>query len=165
MNMTRPSRTIADPAQVSFFDTPSPVAGPELSTRLREALAEALASAKETAGRDRYAVAAEMSRLMGRDMTKNMLDRYTAPSADEWRFPLEALPALIAATGDTRIVTIIVEACGFKAMPGEATAIAELVALELQSRALKKRIAAARKRMPPPAQEWAEKEAERRGRR
>lgn len=162
--MSRPSRTVRDPAQVSFFDTSTaPLAGPELSARLREGLAEALAHAKETFGRDRYAVATEMSRLMGRDVTKNMLDRYTAPSADEWRFPLEALPALVAATGDARLVTIIAEACGYKAMPGEATAVAELVTLEIQNREIKKRIAAARKRVPQQAIDWAAREAERRG--
>lgn len=160
----RRSATITDPAQVSFFDAPAaPLVGHELSARIREALAETLATAKETLGRDRYAVATEMSRIMGRDVTKNMLDRYTAPSAEEWRFPLEALPALVAATGDARIVTIIAEASGYKVMPGEATAVAELVTLELQNRAIKKRIAAARKRLPQTALDWAEREAERRG--
>jgi hypothetical protein len=163
--MVRRGGTVSDPAQASFFDAPvPPLAGPELSSRIREGLAEALDHAKENLGRDRYAVATEMSRIMGRDNTKNMLDRYTAPSADEWRFPLEALPALVAATGDARLVILVAEASGYKAMPGEATAVAELVTLELQSRAIKKRIAAARKRLPQQALDWAEREAERRGR-
>jgi hypothetical protein len=60
-------------------------------------------------------------------------------------------------------VTIIAEACGYKAMPGEATAVAELVTLELQQRAIKKRIATARRKLPQQALDWAEREAERRG--
>jgi hypothetical protein len=158
------ARQSANPAQPSFFDAPTaPLTGPALSSQIREAVAEALSFAKETLQRDRYVVATEMSRLLARDVTKNMLDRYTAPSAEEWRFPLEALPALVSATGDGRLVTIIAEACGYKAMPGEATAVAELVTLELQQRAIKKRIATARRKLPQQALDWAEREAERRG--
>jgi hypothetical protein len=162
--VNRRCRTISDPAQGSFFDPArAPLTGAELASAIREAVSDALARAKAHEARDRYAVASEMSRLTGRDITKNMLDRYAAPSADEWRFPLEALPALIRATGDTRLVHLIAEACGFKAMPVEATAVAELVTLELEERALKKRIAAARRQLPKEALAWAAHEAERRG--
>ena len=161
----RNSRTISTPDQTSFFDKPTaPMTGPDFASAIREGIADALAYAKENGAGDRYAVATEMSRVTGRDITKNMLDRYAAPSAEDWRFPLEALPALILATGDTRLVTLIAEACGFKAMPGEATAVAELVTLELQARAIKKRITTARRRLPQPALEWAEREAELRAR-
>lgn len=160
----RNSRTISAPDQASFFDRPmAPMSGPHFASAIRESIADALAYAKEYGASDRYAVATEMSRITGRDITKNMLDRYTAPSAEDWRFPLEALPALILTTGDTRLVTLIAEACGSKAMPGEATAVAELVTLELQQRAIKKRIATARKRLPQQALDWAEREAEQRG--
>lgn len=159
----RPSPHAASPNQPGFFDRPDTILeGAALSTAIREAVSDALAFAKAQ-GRDRFAVASDMSRLTGRDMTKNMLDRYAAPSADDWRFPLEALPALVKATGDTRLVTLIAEACGFKALPGEATAVAELVTLELQQRAISARIAAAKKNLPQQALDWAEREAEARG--
>lgn len=159
----RPSPHAPSPNQPGFFDRPETILeGAALSTAIREAVSDALAFAKAQ-GRDRFAVASDMSRLTGRDMTKNMLDRYAAPSADDWRFPLEALPALVKATGDTRLVTLIVDACGFKALPGEATAVAELVTLELQQRAISARIAAAKKNLPQQALDWAEREAEARG--
>lgn len=155
-------RPHSDPRQPSFFDQPLRLTGADLAMAIREAVADSLASAKDT-GKDRFAVAVEMSRLAARDVTKNMLDRYCAPSADEWRFPLELLPALVTATGDTRLVTLMAEACGFKALPGEAQAVAELVTLELQQRAISQRIAAAKKSLPAEALAWAEREADVRG--
>src|SRR3954452_9678274 len=111
--MSAPRSKPADARQLSleplFFEvpqTPTPEAGKlAIGTRLRELLGEVLADTKSRSdgSLDRYEVATRISRLSGRDVTKNMLDRYAAPGADDWRFPLEALPALVIATGDLRI--------------------------------------------------------------
>lgn len=160
----RTSSTTNDPSQPSFFDLPqpAPAVGADFCAHARELLAESLAAAKDKLGLDRWEIATRMSRIIGRDITKNMLDRYCAPSADDWRFPLEALPALVQVTEDARLLTFITEACGFKAMPGEAAVLAELVTLELEERRLRERMAAARKRLPQDALDWAVKEAARR---
>lgn len=87
----------------------------DIGLKIREALGALLHDAVHAATgerMDRHDVAGAMSRLTGRDHTKNMLDRYSAPSADDWRFPLEALPALVKATGDYRLLYLVAEACG-----------------------------------------------------
>ncbi|MBX9752283.1 MAG: hypothetical protein K5Q68_22025 [Roseococcus sp.] len=162
-------RRTSPPEQRSFFDA-APEALPlhEFGQQVRTLLAETLATAREAHGLDRFAVAAEMSRLMGedsdgREVTKRMLDNYCAPSGTDWRFPLEALPLLCRATGDTRLLTLTVQACGMKALPAEAAALGELMLLEMQERELRERKKALEKRLPPGARAWAAAEVARRG--
>lgn len=164
MTLRRPS----PPEQRSFFDA-APEALPlaEFGPQVRMLLAETLATARDVRGLDRFAVAAEMSRLMGddsdgREITKRMLDNWCAPSALDWRFPLEALPLLIRATGDTRLLTLAASACGQKVVPPEAAMLGELMVLEMQERDLRQRKKALEKRLPKGALAWAANEVSRR---
>lgn len=131
-----------DQLSLNFFEVPpAPVAdagGQDVAALVRETLSRTL---HETAARglDRFEVAALVSRRSGRDMTKNMLDRYCA-EAGEWRFPLEALPALTLATGDYRLLERIAEVCGCRLLRGEEAMLAEIGALTLQERATKERL-------------------------
>ncbi|TXH34808.1 MAG: hypothetical protein E6Q98_18170 [Rhodospirillaceae bacterium] len=122
----------------------------DISLRVREELADTLARTKEASGgeRDRYAIAAEISRLAGRDFTKNMLDRCTAPSAEDWRFPLEALPALIQATGDYHLLDLVAEACGCRVLRREEAWIAEFGSLLAAQKELRDRIATYKNVLP-----------------
>lgn len=161
--MKRRSKTISDPNQPSFFDQPvAPILGADFGGQIRELLTETMTAAKINHGIDRYDIAMQMSRLLNRDISKNMLDRYSAPSADEWRFPMEALPALVQVTDDARLLTLVNDACGYKAMPNEAAALAELVTLELQERRIKEQKERLRKQLPKDALDWAVAEAVRR---
>lgn len=135
----RRTATVCDPLQPSFFDPPKvPIDGFGLA--VRETLADILASAKER-GLDRFAVAAEMSRLMPeqRDVSKRMLDQYCAPGSTDWRLPVEAVPALYRVTGDPRLISLITEACDHKAVPGEAAALGEMMIIEMQEQKLRER--------------------------
>ena len=137
-------RKAASPGQLDlvFFEIPPEPGvgsgGQDVASALRELLSDVLAAAKAR-GRDRHAIAAEISRLSGRDITKNMLDRYCA-SAEEWRFPLETLPAFAQATGDLRLLEFIAQACGCRVMRGEEALLAEIGALMLEERAAKNRL-------------------------
>ncbi|MBX9750465.1 MAG: hypothetical protein K5Q68_12845 [Roseococcus sp.] len=165
MTMRRPS----PPEQRSFFDAvPEALPAREFGQQVRMVLTETLATAREVRGLDRFAVAAEMSRLMGddsegREITKRMLDNYCAPSGTDWRFPLEALPLLCRATGDTRLLTLTAQACGMKALPAEAAALGELMLLEMQERELRERKRELQGRLPKGALAWAAAEVARRG--
>lgn len=165
MTRRRPSPLI-DPAQPSFFDRrEEPLPPAEFGQRVRSVLAEMLARARDERGMDRHAVAAEMNRVMGdgegREITKRMLDAYAAPSATDWRFPLEALPALWMATGDDALLRLTMAACGQKIVPEEAAALGEMMVLELQERELRERKARLRKVLPKGAIEWAKREVSR----
>lgn len=151
----RPSKRTDDPNQLSleplFFEppktTPNVEGSRDISGRIREALGEVLSDANR-AGKDRWDVATEISRLCGRDVSKNMLDRYTAQSGVDYRFPAEILPALCQATGDISVLDILAEACGCKVLRGEEAALAELGALMLQDQNTKARMKACKQRIP-----------------
>lgn len=165
MTRRRPA-PLLDPAQASFFDRreePLPLAN--FGQQVRLVLAETLAAARDEQGMDRHAVAAAMNRAMGeasegegREITKRMLDAYAAPSATDWRFPLEALPALYRATGDDRLLKLTMAACGQKIVPDEAAAFGELMVIQLQKREINEKEKQILKRLPRGALEWAQRE-------
>ncbi|MEX3614461.1 MAG: phage regulatory CII family protein [Burkholderia gladioli] len=137
--------------ELRFFDVPpapTPEAGGlDAAISVREVLADILGAASNR-GMDRHAVAAQISRLSNYDVTKNMLDRYCAPSADGWRFPAEAIPALTVATGDYRLLELLAERCGCRVYRGEEAMLAEIGALTLQERSVKARLGELRKNVP-----------------
>lgn len=157
----RPSATFFHPDQPGFFDrTPVQLVG--FGMRLRETLSDTLASVKERTGMDRYDVAAEISRLdPDREVSKNMIDRFCAPSAEEWRLPAELVPSLFKVTNDDRILKLIVEACDHKAVPSEAAALGELMLLKMQELENKKKQELIKKQLSSEALEWADKEMKR----
>lgn len=147
------SRAKAPPGQMelSFFEVPPIIradsGGLDIALDVRTSLTDTL-SAATLQGSDRHEVAARISRLSNHEMSKHMLDRYTAPSADGWRFPLEALPALVQATGDYRLLELVAEACGCKVYRGEEAMLAEIGALTMQERNVKARLTDLRKNIP-----------------
>lgn len=129
-----------------FYPPPPPVADAagalDLGLRVRNTLKQLLKDAR--AGQaggvgHRDAIAEAISFLTGRPVSKNMLDRYAAPSASEWRFPLEILPALIKATGDFRLLHMIAEACGARVLIGEEVIDAEIGRVQRSIEQLKRR--------------------------
>jgi hypothetical protein len=145
-------KTIPAPGQLSlsFFDIPAAMrpesGGLDIAVAVRETLALLLADAARH-GHDRFDVATQVSRLSGRDMTKNMLDRYTSDGG-EWRFPLEALPALTQATGDYRLLELAAEKCGCRLTRGNESVLLEIAALEMHERATQARLKAVRSSVP-----------------
>lgn len=164
------SRRIEDQRQMDmdalFFETPKAPqnvsGGCDVSLEIREALADTLSRVKVHENADRFEIAARLSRLSGRDIAKSTLDRYSAPNAEDWRFPLEALPALVQATGDYRLLDLVAEACGCKVLRGEEAWIAEFGALLLQQREVKKRLAAYSKSISSDVLQRLEQEAAKR---
>ncbi|MBY0572574.1 MAG: hypothetical protein K2P84_02740 [Undibacterium sp.] len=130
-------------SEINFFDLPAPpvdVAGSlDIAHAVRDHLVDVLAAAKAV-GKDRFDIATVISRLSNRTMSKDMLDQYTANSADSKRFPLEALPALILATGDFRLLEYVADRCGCRILRGEEAMMAELGALMVHEREIKERL-------------------------
>lgn len=147
------SRRTANPNQneLMFFEVPAAIrhdaGGLDIALAVRETLTDLLGTAV-VQGCDRHEVAARISRLSNHEISKHMLDRYTAPSADGWRFPVEALPALTQATGDYRLLELVAAACGCKVYRGEEALLAEIGALTMQERNVKARLIDLRKNVP-----------------
>jgi len=113
-----------------FFDVPvapAPTGGSlDYANELRAELSAAL---KETP-LSRYEVAARMSELTGHEITKTMLDSWTAESKSPWRFPFEYAAAFETACGTTRLQALFGRKRGSRVLVGEEVLFAELGRIE-----------------------------------
>lgn len=109
----------------------------DIGSRIRGAIKESL----KRCPRSRHHVAADMAETLQRDITKAMLDAWTAPSHESQghRFPAEYLPAFIAATGCTLLLETIADVCGGSFVPGPELVELELGRLATQERRLRER--------------------------
>lgn len=86
---------------------------------------QALKAVLDKAGMDRFEVAARMSRLLGREITKAHLDQWAAMSTVQRRIHADALKAMSEVTGDWSALKLLVESCGFRLMTLEEAQCAE----------------------------------------
>jgi len=106
---------------------PAPVAGSlDYTAELRAELSAAL---KETS-LSRYEVAARMSELTGHEISKSMLDSWTAESKTPWRFPFEFAASFEAACSTTRLQALLGRKRGSRILVGEEVLLAELGRIE-----------------------------------
>lgn len=143
-----------DPRQPSFFEIPKPpVAGPE-SLNVEADLRASLARAIQECAKGRPQIAAEMTVLLfgeaaeKGEVTVHMLNAWTAPSRDAWRFPLGFLPAFVRVTGATWLLDWVAELCGCRVMVGDEALLAELGAIALVERHYGKRRRAIERALP-----------------
>lgn len=139
----------ADPRQMSLLDLlqqakhlrPEPEAQ-EGELNVQPALSHTMSRAIRASGLDRYEVAARMSRLLGWEVTKSMLDSWTAESKEQHRPPAEVLPAFCVVTGCREALQILTDAAGLFCLPGPDALRAEVQKL----REDEQRIAAQRRK-------------------
>jgi len=113
-----------------LFEVPTPAApipgsqnyGVEVSHLVCEVLAQAHA--------DRHEVAARMSRLAGRDVTKYMLDAWSAESRDGYNLPFYMAPVLETACETHRLGAWLADKRGGRLLVGREALNAELGRLE-----------------------------------
>lgn len=133
--------------QLSLFDLLAgiqrqPEPATEGTANMREALRKALNAAISASPLSRHQIAGQMSHLLGCDITKTMLDAWTAESKEGHRFPAEYLPAFCRATGSQRPLELLAEAAGMFALPGPDALRAEIQRLaedERKARAEKRK--------------------------
>lgn len=94
------------------------------------ALISAMLADAAAAGIDRYEVAAQASRLAGRDVSKAMLDGYTSEAREEFNAPLWLAPILEIVCKSTALSEWHVSILGGCAKFGIATIDAEIGRLE-----------------------------------
>jgi hypothetical protein len=115
----------------------------DLDVPLREALSDAL----KHCDHDRHGVAAEMSRLTGREISKYMLDAYTAESRGDHNFPLRYAAAFEVATDSYCLTQLLAKARGCEVLVGDEAVLAEFGRLERMEADLKKQKAALKRYM------------------
>jgi len=114
----------------ALFEIPTPkdpIAGSlDYGLEIRHLISDTLKTCKK----DRFVVAAEMSRLTGREISKGQLDSWSAESREGWRFPLEFAPAFEVATETYVLSEFLARKRGCKLFAGEDLYAAELGKLE-----------------------------------
>ncbi len=123
------SRT-RDTLSADLFDiphAPAPVGG---SLDYASELCHVLADALKKTPKSRYDIAARMSELAGQDISKSMLDAWTAESKTPWRFPFEFAAAFEAATDSTCLQELLARKRGSRVLVGEESLLAELGRIE-----------------------------------
>ena len=90
----------------------------EGTLNIRDRLRQSLSQAIKASNLSRHQIAGEMSHYLGVDITKAVIDAWTAESKDNYRMPAEYLPAFCRATGCNEPIEIINETAGIFSMPG-----------------------------------------------
>lgn len=139
--------TQRDEMTPDLFDVPvapAPVGGSlDYSRELCHVLAEAITRS----GTSRYQIAAAMSELCGHDVTKSMLDAWTAESKEPWRFPFEFAAAFEVACGCTSLQELLGRKRGSRILVGRDALLAEWGRVQLAKAELNEREKALKERI------------------
>lgn len=130
--MSKARKRIANENQLNIFEAilnlqereePAKSAGSfDVDRQFRESISAALKACPYS----RYQVAARMSELVGFEITKSMLDSWTAESKEQHRFPAIFLPAFCEASGSTEPIRILGRQLGIFILPGPEALRAEI---------------------------------------
>lgn len=116
-------------AKVRAITSPAP--STEGTANIREKLRLAIKHALKQCCLSRVQVAGEMSHLLGDvEISRYMLDTWTAESKEGHRFPAEYLPAFCRVTDSTEPLELLAEASGCFAMPGQDALRAQMQKIE-----------------------------------
>ena len=125
--------------QPALFDTEQAEGSLDIALGFRQLLSRTL----HACGKDRYQVAAEVSRLQRRDLTKDTLDKCVG-SDTAHALRAEALPALCRAVGSLAPLQYLLEPLGAEVVGPEDRDLFRLARLEEQKRRLDAEVAALR---------------------
>lgn len=126
-----------------LFAIPQPLRQAPGSMDFRAAVSELVSqmlAEAHRAGLDRHDVAARASRLTGKDVSKNMLDGYTAPGREEFNLPLWLAPVLEVACAATPLATWHASVHGGRLLVGAETLDAEIGRLMREHEATAERL-------------------------
>ena len=96
----------------------------------RREIAAVMGEAIKACTKDRYQIAADMSRLLGREVSVNTLDKYTSEASEDHIPNLETSIAFDAATEQTALASLFASKLGCRVLPGKDSLLAELGRIE-----------------------------------
>ena len=85
----------------------------------------------------RWEIAGRMSYLLGCEISKYMLDAWTAESKDGHRMPAEFVPAFCRVTDDLAPLSVLSEAAGLFALPGPDALRSEIRRLDEEAKRIR----------------------------
>ncbi|QQQ19706.1 hypothetical protein JIP62_06355 [Brevundimonas vitis] len=136
-----PKRTPAfDPAQMAFgFEPPKTLASDGMLEGIERQITSAVALILKDDDRDRFDVAAAMSRIAGTDITKGMLDKYSSEASEDHNISAGRFLVMVAATGRYDVLEAFVRKIGCALVVGEEVLTVELGHVAAQIERLQER--------------------------
>jgi len=126
------------PSQLGFcFEAPSPAQAPAALAGLEAQICATVGSILASDTRPREIIAAEMSILLGENVSKAMLDAYSSPAREDHRVPMSRFLALVAVCGRQDLMDPLVRQVGAALLVGEEVHTARLGQIDRQIEALK----------------------------
>jgi hypothetical protein len=113
--------------QGSLFDTEIKEGALDISMSFRDAMSKALAASKDS----RYQVAAKIAELTKRNISKDMLDKYTSSNPD-YGFRAEDLTAFCAVTGSLEPFRVLLAPLGCEVVDPKDSKYVRLAKLNQQ---------------------------------
>lgn len=115
------------PEQLGFlFEAPRAAKGEAALAGLEQRVCRTVGTILAGAGRPREVIAAEMSVLLGEDVSRAMLDAYASPARDGHKVPFSRLLALIVVTDRQDLLDPIMREAGMSVLVGEEVHTARL---------------------------------------
>ncbi|MAM39313.1 MAG: hypothetical protein CL949_15740 [Erythrobacter sp.] len=138
------------PNQIAFcFDPPSAPSGEAALAGFERRTNVFVGEMLNSDDRDRYAIAAEVSKLLGSDVSKAMLDAYSSPAREDHKVPFTRLMAIVAVTERYDLLDKHMREAGCGVVTGRELETAELGSLEQEIRQMQARARELRKTAPP----------------
>lgn len=109
-----------------FASIPQPMPHTPGSWNFRREIAIVMGDAIKACHKDRWQIAADMSRLLGREVSVNTLDKYTSEASEDHIPNLETAIAFDAATEQTALASMFASKLGCRVLPGKDSLQAEL---------------------------------------
>lgn len=118
------------PDQFGFdFATPAPAQGEAALAGLEKrvsAMVGVILNSAHMAGRTREVIAAEMSALLGENVSRKMLDAYASPAREDHKVPFSRLLALVIVTGRQDLMDPLLRDGGMGVLVGKEVETARL---------------------------------------
>ncbi|WP_320837421.1 hypothetical protein [Zhongshania sp.] len=124
MARTRDTKTL------DLFEVPQPAAQLPASMDYGALVAHMVSEVLRTADCDRHEIAARMSRLTGKDVSKYMLDAWSSESRDTYNIPFYLVPVLETACSSHQFSNWLASVRGGRLLIGREALNAELGRLE-----------------------------------
>lgn len=115
-------------------DSEHPGCSLDIDTRFRAAVSDAIKNCPLS----RYDIAARMSELTGHDITKSMIDNWSAESKKPWRMPAIYLAAFYKVTKSIWIWQLLTQPVGLYVMESPGALRAEITTLDEQIKKLQR---------------------------
>jgi hypothetical protein len=136
-----------DQRTLDLFDAPQTPKNPGALAGLKTQISHAMSAVIRDCILDRYEIASQMSRLLGEEVSKTMLDAYTAESRDDQNIPAYRFLAFILATQSFDALDELLRPLGCRLLVGEQRQLAAIAELTARRDRLDRAIRDAKRRL------------------